>query len=162
MKRVDHLIMYLPPKHKSLHHRLCDPEAASFSIPHHESDPQTRCLCEQKLRISRMNVKRARLEVLNPDKLRLNACHRKGRIVPDEQESDIRWRCWNRSGGRLLWESRAVLDYAVLLWIVFHCVIVFIEEPHLRRIYGKEFEEILAHTPHWIGWRSMEKTNLSV
>jgi protein-S-isoprenylcysteine O-methyltransferase Ste14 len=57
--------------------------------------------------------------------------------------------------GMALWlESQVLLLYTVALWLCFHLVIVFIEEPHLRRKNGEQYEEYARTVPRWIGFRS--------
>ena len=51
-------------------------------------------------------------------------------------------------GESLLFESRAVLIYAIVLWALFHFVVVFVEEPHLRERPG--YEEYFARVPRWL------------
>jgi protein-S-isoprenylcysteine O-methyltransferase Ste14 len=50
-------------------------------------------------------------------------------------------------GESLLFESRAVLFYALLLWLMFHIVVVFVEEPHLRQ--RADYEQYCARVPRW-------------
>ena len=51
-------------------------------------------------------------------------------------------------GESLLFESRALLFYALFLWLMFHLVVVFIEEPHLRQRPG--YDEYCARVPRWL------------
>lgn len=51
-------------------------------------------------------------------------------------------------GESLFFESRALLVYAVFLWLMFHLVVVFIEEPHLRQRPG--YREYCAQVPRWL------------
>ena len=50
-------------------------------------------------------------------------------------------------------QYRALFIYAICLFLVFHCVVVFIEEPHLRKKFGREYESYLQSTHRWIGFR---------
>lgn len=42
--------------------------------------------------------------------------------------------------------------YACFLWLVFHGVVTALEEPHLKKKFGKPYEEYLKKTPRWIGF----------
>jgi len=50
-------------------------------------------------------------------------------------------------GESLLFESRALLFYALFLWLMFHLVVVFVEEPHLRD--RPDYDEYCARVPRW-------------
>lgn len=43
----------------------------------------------------------------------------------------------------------ALLLYAVVIFILFHLFVLFYEEPHLRRKYGKPYEEYCKRVPRW-------------
>jgi protein-S-isoprenylcysteine O-methyltransferase Ste14 len=51
-------------------------------------------------------------------------------------------------GESLLFESTALLYYALFLWLCFHLVVVLIEEPHLRRRPG--YDDYCARVPRWL------------
>lgn len=53
-------------------------------------------------------------------------------------------------GQGLLLGSRAVLGYALALWLVFHLFVLGYEEPTLRRTFGAEYEAFRANVPRWI------------
>jgi protein-S-isoprenylcysteine O-methyltransferase Ste14 len=53
-------------------------------------------------------------------------------------------------GESLFFESRALLFYAVFLWLMFHLVVLFLEEPHLRQRPG--YDEYCARVPRWLFW----------
>ena len=53
-------------------------------------------------------------------------------------------------GQGLLFGRSAVLEYALVCWIVTHVFVVFYEEPHLRRAFGSEYETYCAHVHRWI------------
>jgi len=53
-------------------------------------------------------------------------------------------------GEALVFASPNLLGYAVAAWLVFHLVIVFVEEPHLRSTRGPEYIEYCRTTPRWI------------
>ncbi|MEK7251535.1 MAG: isoprenylcysteine carboxylmethyltransferase family protein [Bacteroidota bacterium] len=60
--------------------------------------------------------------------------------------------------GEALWfELSVLLTYSVVLWLCFHFVVAYIEEPHLREREGKTYEEYLKAVPRWIGFRSAKK-----
>jgi len=41
--------------------------------------------------------------------------------------------------------------YALVLWPLFHTVVVLLEEPHLRKKYGEQYIQYLNSTPRWLG-----------
>jgi protein-S-isoprenylcysteine O-methyltransferase Ste14 len=51
-------------------------------------------------------------------------------------------------GESLLFASRALLYYALFLWLMFHLVVLLIEEPHLRQRPG--YAEYCARVPRWL------------
>lgn len=51
-------------------------------------------------------------------------------------------------GEAILFESRALLYYACALWLIFHLVVVLIEEPHLRKRTG--YIDYCARVPRWL------------
>jgi protein-S-isoprenylcysteine O-methyltransferase Ste14 len=53
-------------------------------------------------------------------------------------------------GHFLCFGSWALLMYAVFSFIGLHAFIVFYEEPHLKRKFGKPYEEYLERVPRWI------------
>lgn len=56
--------------------------------------------------------------------------------------------------GQVLWlESPVLLIYTVALFICFHLVVVFIEEPHLRRKNGPSYDEYRREVPRWLAFR---------
>lgn len=55
-------------------------------------------------------------------------------------------------GESLLFESTVLLVYALSLWLVFHLVVVYVEEPHLHQREG--FEEYCARVPRWLAFGS--------
>lgn len=46
--------------------------------------------------------------------------------------------------------SSLVLLYAALLWIVFHVLVVRIEEPAMRNRFPEEYAAHVGTTPHWL------------
>ncbi|UCE13790.1 MAG: isoprenylcysteine carboxylmethyltransferase family protein [Candidatus Heimdallarchaeota archaeon] len=53
-------------------------------------------------------------------------------------------------GEGLIFQLPIVIIWAVFCFIIFHFVVYFIEEPHLMRKHGKEYEDYLKNTPRWI------------
>src|SRR5947208_4719840 len=54
----------------------------------------------------------------------------------------------------VLWSSWLVL-YAFVVLIVTHLLVIFYEEPHLRRVFGQPYEDYLQTVHRWIPkWRS--------
>lgn len=63
-------------------------------------------------------------------------------------------------GLSFLLESRTILYYVLILGLFFHLVVIFLEEPHLKRKYGKDYESYLRRTKRWIGMnRIWKKSN---
>jgi protein-S-isoprenylcysteine O-methyltransferase Ste14 len=54
-------------------------------------------------------------------------------------------------GQAILYRSRAVTAYGLIVWICFHLVVVFLEEPHLRATRGEEYERYCRESPRWLG-----------
>jgi protein-S-isoprenylcysteine O-methyltransferase Ste14 len=54
-------------------------------------------------------------------------------------------------GEGLFFGSALLLLYAVAVSVFFHLVVVFLEEPHLRRKGGASYLEYCRQTPRWIG-----------
>jgi protein-S-isoprenylcysteine O-methyltransferase Ste14 len=53
-------------------------------------------------------------------------------------------------GQALLFRSVLLVGYALLVWVVVHLFVVFIEEPSLRGQFGGSYEEYLRQVPRWI------------
>jgi protein-S-isoprenylcysteine O-methyltransferase Ste14 len=53
-------------------------------------------------------------------------------------------------GQGLLFGNVAVLEYGVIVWLLFHAFVLIYEEPALRRSFGLEYERYCAHVPRWI------------
>jgi protein-S-isoprenylcysteine O-methyltransferase Ste14 len=54
-------------------------------------------------------------------------------------------------GQALLFDDLSYHFYGAGLWVVFHVVVVVLEEPHLRRKYGESYVAYCRATPRWIG-----------
>jgi protein-S-isoprenylcysteine O-methyltransferase Ste14 len=54
-------------------------------------------------------------------------------------------------GESLLFQLPVLLAYFAFLVPVFHLVVVYLEEPHLRKKYGADYEKYLRSVPRWIG-----------
>ncbi len=53
-------------------------------------------------------------------------------------------------GEAALFRSLHVLEYAALVLLMFHCFVIFYEEPTLRRQFGESYEEYRRRVPRWI------------
>jgi protein-S-isoprenylcysteine O-methyltransferase Ste14 len=54
-------------------------------------------------------------------------------------------------GQALLFDKLSYHFYAAGLWVVFHLVVIILEEPHLRKKYGDPYVRYCKVTPRWIG-----------
>jgi protein-S-isoprenylcysteine O-methyltransferase Ste14 len=55
-------------------------------------------------------------------------------------------------GQALIFASPQVAFYGAVLWLCFHIVVVFLEEPHLREERGASYDEYCRQVPRWLGW----------
>lgn len=53
-------------------------------------------------------------------------------------------------GEALFFGSRTLAIYAVFVWLAFHAFVVFYEEPHLRELFGADYDAYRALVPRWI------------
>ena len=53
-------------------------------------------------------------------------------------------------GEAILFHSLLLVGYALLLGVVIHLFVVFIEEPSLRRQFGESYETYLHTVPRWL------------
>jgi protein-S-isoprenylcysteine O-methyltransferase Ste14 len=60
-------------------------------------------------------------------------------------------------GIAILVESSAILAYGGLLWLGLHMLVVFLEEPRLRKKFGASYEEYCGRVPRWIPRRAVVK-----
>jgi hypothetical protein len=51
---------------------------------------------------------------------------------------------------RVLFESTAVLGYALGVGLCCHLFVVLYEEPHLRRVFGAEYEDYCLRVGRWL------------
>lgn len=65
-------------------------------------------------------------------------------------------------GQGLLFGSLGVIEYAAIVWLLFHLFVVVYEEPTLRKSFGLEYEIFCQEVPRWIPrvrpWRGNRKT----
>jgi len=55
-------------------------------------------------------------------------------------------------GQALVFASIRVAFYGAMLWLLFHLVVVSLEEPHLRKERGASYDEYRRQVPRWLGW----------
>ena len=55
-------------------------------------------------------------------------------------------------GHWLYFQSWVMLAYLVLVFLLFHSVVIFYEEPYMRRQFGEAHERYCEQVPRWIGW----------
>ena len=53
-------------------------------------------------------------------------------------------------GEAVVFNSLALFAYAVFIFCLFHIFIVVYEEPHLHKLFGKEYEKYQNAVPRWI------------
>ncbi|HUI55953.1 MAG TPA: isoprenylcysteine carboxylmethyltransferase family protein [Bryobacteraceae bacterium] len=53
-------------------------------------------------------------------------------------------------GQGLVLGNAALLEYGVLVWLLFHVFVLAYEEPALRASYGSEYKVFCAEVPRWI------------
>jgi protein-S-isoprenylcysteine O-methyltransferase Ste14 len=54
-------------------------------------------------------------------------------------------------GQACIFASRAILEYAVFVFLCFHLVVVLLEEPHLRSREPAAYDTFVRSTPRWLG-----------
>jgi len=54
-------------------------------------------------------------------------------------------------GQAIFFRSSEIAFYGISLFVIFHLVVVSIEEPHLRRERGAAYEEYVQRVPRWLG-----------
>jgi protein-S-isoprenylcysteine O-methyltransferase Ste14 len=55
-------------------------------------------------------------------------------------------------GWAAIYRAAALLPYALLLGVCFHSFIVGYEEPHLKRVFGGEYDAYRAKVKRWVGF----------
>lgn len=60
-------------------------------------------------------------------------------------------------GQALLYASGLLAIYGVAMFLLFHLVVVWIEEPHLKVRDPKSFERYLREVPRWFGLRKKSR-----
>ncbi|PWU02809.1 MAG: isoprenylcysteine carboxyl methyltransferase [Terriglobia bacterium] len=53
-------------------------------------------------------------------------------------------------GQGLLFGSVALVEYAAVVWLLFHLFVLIYEEPTLRANFGPEYREFCSRVPRWI------------
>jgi protein-S-isoprenylcysteine O-methyltransferase Ste14 len=60
-------------------------------------------------------------------------------------------------GTGLALDALAVVGYAALLWLVYHLLTVYGEEPELRAAFGDAYERYCEDVPRWLPWRLLDR-----
>ena len=55
------------------------------------------------------------------------------------------------AGQAVAYRSRPIAVYLLIAALVFHCVVVFLEEPHLARVRGPAYDDYRRRVPRWLG-----------
>ncbi|HEX5217327.1 MAG TPA: methyltransferase [Vicinamibacterales bacterium] len=55
------------------------------------------------------------------------------------------------AGQAIVFASARIAIYLLIFALAFHLVVIFIEEPHLRRVNGASYDAYLARVPRWLG-----------
>lgn len=53
-------------------------------------------------------------------------------------------------GEALFYQRTILLHYLLFLFILFHLVVIMIEEPHLKKKFGKDYEQYKQQTRRWL------------
>jgi protein-S-isoprenylcysteine O-methyltransferase Ste14 len=53
-------------------------------------------------------------------------------------------------GWVVLFQANALVIYALIVGLCFHCFVVFYEEPHLQGSFGKEYVDYRARVGRWL------------
>lgn len=56
-------------------------------------------------------------------------------------------------GWSALFQSLPLILYSLAVAACFHLVVVFYEEPHLRRVFGPSYDRYRARVGRWLSWR---------
>jgi protein-S-isoprenylcysteine O-methyltransferase Ste14 len=55
------------------------------------------------------------------------------------------------AGQAVVYRSQSIVLYLVIAIVFFHCVVIFLEEPHLARVRGAVYEDYRHRVPRWFG-----------
>jgi protein-S-isoprenylcysteine O-methyltransferase Ste14 len=55
------------------------------------------------------------------------------------------------AGQAIVYRSLRIAVYLAIAIVFFHCVVVFLEEPHLARARGPAYDEYRRRVPRWLG-----------
>lgn len=55
------------------------------------------------------------------------------------------------TGQAVVYRSPRIALYLLIAALFFHCVVVFLEEPHLARVRGPAYDEYRRRVPRWLG-----------
>ena len=55
-------------------------------------------------------------------------------------------------GQAMLFASQALGEYGLTVFVIFHLVVVFLEEPHLRATRGDVYDRYCRTVPRWVGF----------
>jgi protein-S-isoprenylcysteine O-methyltransferase Ste14 len=53
-------------------------------------------------------------------------------------------------GQAIAFASQPIAVYGALLWLLFHFIVVAVEEPHLRERHGASYDEYCRRVPRWL------------
>ena len=52
-------------------------------------------------------------------------------------------------GQGIYFEILTILEYGIFMSIFFHLIVLFVEEPHLKKKFGESYIEYLKSAPRW-------------
>lgn len=55
-------------------------------------------------------------------------------------------------GWALLFQSMRLATYGIVIAVLFHLFVVFYEEPHLRQVFGADYERYCARVGRWFSF----------
>ena len=55
------------------------------------------------------------------------------------------------AGQAIVYRSLRIAAYLAITMLFFHCVVVFLEEPHLARARGPAYDDYRRRVPRWLG-----------
>ena len=53
-------------------------------------------------------------------------------------------------GQAIVYASASIATYGALLWTAFHVVVIGLEEPHLRELHGRSYDDYCRRVPRWL------------